>query len=71
MYHYRPVEATQFYADTGPFLTYGIAVYQGQQFLFLRPDVFTDRAVVEHICRLCTREQVEPIHLEDVIYDCL
>lgn len=71
MYVYRPVEEWGFHEDIGRFRTFGIAVYRNSRLLFLRSDVFAGRAVVEEICRLCTAEQVEPVHLEDVIEDSL
>ena len=67
MYRYEPVEESIDLPECGRFVSYGIRVLAEGQTVGFRSDVFTERAVVEEICRLCTAEQVEPVHLEDVI----
>ena len=71
MYSYHPVEETICHAEHGKFTTYGILVVCDGQILYTLSDVFADRVVVESICHMCTQEQVEPVHLNDVIYDML
>ena len=67
MYRYEPVEEWIDLPECGEFISYGIRILLDGQVWGIRSDVFTERAVVEEICRLCTAEQVEPVHLEDVI----
>ena len=35
------------------------------------PDISTDYDAVTHVAALCTREQLDPIHLFDIIQDML
>ena len=67
MYRYEPIEENWYWPECGWFVSYGIRVEQDGVTLYTRPDVFTERTLVAEICRLCTAEQVEPVHLEDVI----
>lgn len=67
MYEYRVVETTA--EDGSPI--YGLALYINGRQLCALPHLSADRQRMEQIAALCTKEQVEPIHMQDVAYDML
>lgn len=60
-------------SDLGEYFSFGIAAVcvteDKQEELFRIPDVSVDESLVKRICDLCTAEQLEPIHIYDVIED--
>ena len=69
MFEYRPIEETATDQYIGTFPTYGLELYRDGKLLQVEHDVTTDRCLAEHIAELCTSEQVEPVHIRDVIYN--
>ncbi len=57
------------------YTAYGIVVCsvennEGKEVLRI-PDVSADKSKVEELVELCNKEQLEPVHIYDVIEDCL
>ena len=67
MYQYRIVKEKVDHPDIGRFATYGVAVYKNGTLIHLQHDVSVEPEEVERLVALCNADQVEPIHLEDVI----
>ena len=67
MYQYILVEEHATDPDIGQFITYGIELRRNGELLEAEHDVDTDRRLVACIAALCAAEQVEPVHLRDVI----
>lgn len=57
----------------GDYISFGIIVCdittEKKQEMFRVSDVAVDKMVVKTMSELCTKEQLEPIHLYDVIED--
>ena len=66
-YIYETVRQPQ----TGGEHTYGIKVTSDGMLIAFTPNVSTDRQAVQRLTNLCTKEQLDPIHLNDVIEDFL
>lgn len=66
MYRYRLVAT--YATDEGRFW-FGVAVYKNHRRLAWRPAISPERQRVKAIARLCNQEQVEPVHLADVVHD--
>ena len=58
-----------FYEDLNTVITYGIRVSSKGKQIALISDVSTNETEVKDLAALCTQEQLEPIHLSDVIED--
>lgn len=71
MYKYRIVREKAYHPDIGAYHTYGIAVRENGTILQTQHDVSVERAVAKSIAVVCAEEQVEPVHMEDVIADLL
>ena len=70
-YIYKAVRQELRADELGTYVTYGIRVSSdGQQLTFVS-DVSTDEQAARHLAELCTSEQLDPIHLNDVIEDFL
>lgn len=65
MYIYRVVAST----DRNGAPTFGLALYDGDSLLRVMPGLSTDRPGLERLARLFTKEQVAPVHMEDVVED--
>ena len=50
---------------------YGIELYMNGRFVCRLSSVYPDRSKMEQLAALCTQEQVEPIHVQDVLADML
>lgn len=70
-YIYEPIRQTVVSDDLGEYVTYGIRVLSNGKPLSLVTDVSTDMDTVERLSALCTKEQLDPIHLMDVISDAI
>ena len=57
--------------ELGRYVTYGIRVSLDGRQLELVSDVTTDERAAQRLANLCTSEQLDPIHLNDVIEDLL
>ena len=59
--------------DIGNYTAFGIAVYSSvdnnPKKLMNISDISTEKKLVEDLCELCNREQLEPVHVFDVIED--
>lgn len=71
MYRYLPIKEKVVSEDLGTYTTYGIRVVyetesQSTEFGCMS-DVFTDFDRSMRFAQLCTKEQLDPIHLLDVI----
>lgn len=73
MFLYIPVEEQLTSPYVGAYRSFGIAVFritaQRRQKLAFISDVSTDEAVTSLIACRCTREQLEPVHLRNVVED--
>lgn len=61
--------------ELGKYTSYGITVYDckeniRKQITYI-PDVFTDIALAEKVIELCNKEQLDPVHLPELIEDVL
>ena len=65
MYEYRVVELK---AGDGA-TVYGIDWCMSNRALCRLSVLFPDRGKMEQIAAICTKEQVEPIHVDEVAYD--
>lgn len=65
MYEYRVAEIMT--DDKAP--VYGLDLYMNGRLLCRLSSVYPDRGKMEQIAAICTKEQVEPIHVQDVVYD--
>jgi len=57
--------------ESGDYTTYGISSNTDSQQLSLVSDVSCDLAFVNALAAKCTRLQLDPMHLQDVILDSL
>lgn len=73
MYYYCCIQEEQILPDTGCYTTFGIAALQRAKGrwrkLFSISDVSLDRHFVQGLANLCTRYQLSPCHLLDVVED--
>ena len=70
-YLYEAVRHTVISEEIGTYDTYGIRASEGGIELIFVSDVSTDGEAVERLATTCTVEQLDPIHLGDVIEDFL
>ena len=70
MYRYMLIEEELYSPDLGKYHSFGIIALDntGKVITFVS-DVSPDKALVEGICNRCTKGQLYPIHLLDVIED--
>lgn len=73
MYKYKMFAEKLNHPDIGNYTAFGIAVYSSvdnnPKKLMNISDISTDKKIVEDLCELCSREQLEPVHVFDVIED--
>lgn len=75
MYLYLPIEEQLESPYLGPYRSFGIAAFRltaqmRQQLIFIA-DVSPNEAFVSLIACRCTKEQLEPVHLRNVVEDAL
>ena len=73
MYLYIPKREHLYSAEAGSYISYGINVFHEKD-QYSTPiasisDVSIDFDSVSNLCKLCTKMQLEPIHLWDVAED--
>lgn len=72
---YQVVKGTFSHPDIGHYTSYGIKIFRVSHGklheLKTVSDVSTNEALVKQLATLCTRGQLSPIHLMDVIEDFL
>ena len=71
MFLYRPFKENVSGEVLEAYLTYGIQALQDGYIVDSISDVSANEAFVTELCELCTRLQLHPIHLIDVIEDSL
>lgn len=73
MFRYLSVSEELFSPELGAYHSFGIAVQRktaaGWQTIETISDIAADAALVEDLAARCTAEQLEPVHLPDVIED--
>lgn len=73
MFRYLTIEENLYSPDIGEYRSFGICAYQitraGLEKLFTISDVSVNVDIVSNLAKLCTEEQLEPIHLRNVTYD--
>ena len=57
--------------EIGEYFSYGIAIYVGNTNPKIISDVSLEKAPLEELCRKCTAEELDPIHIYDIIEDIL
>ena len=67
MLEYKVISETSTHPDIGSFDTFGLEVYENGTLIQTESDVSAEWDVVNRIARLCNEEQLEPVHLRDVI----
>lgn len=70
-YFYEVVRQSLTTDELGTYVTYGIRVSTERTQITFVSDISTDEHAVKHLAERCTREQLDPIHLNDVIEDFL
>lgn len=71
-YRYIPVQQTMESEELGRYSTFGIqAVLVEETPLKLISDVSPNLDEVQHLAELCTAQELDPIHLQDVVEDFL
>ena len=68
-YFYEAVRESLTSDELGVYVSYGISVSLNGQTVAFVSDVSPDGADVERLVERCNREQLDPIHLNDVIED--
>ena len=68
---YIPIKEVLFSFDLGYYCSFGIEVFEEGVLCMKISDVSPDECMVSTLASLCTSEQLEPIHLYDVIEDFL
>ena len=72
-YCYTAVKEKHQCQSIGDYVAYGIRVTAkengGEREVMYVPDVSEDEELVERLAMLCTAEELDPIHLPDVIED--
>lgn len=69
-YRYVPVQETVT-NELGTYVTYGISVRTVEEEIAFVSDVSTDRDELQAFAERCTQQQLDPLHLPDVIEDFL
>lgn len=73
MYLYQTYEERLKHPDIGSYISFGIIVLtennKQKKELFRISDVSVNKALVEKLSILCTKEQLDPVHIYDVIED--
>ncbi|MBO1680229.1 DUF6514 family protein [Bittarella massiliensis (ex Durand et al. 2017)] len=75
MFQYTVVKEALKDCEIGPYTGYGIRVIEvsscGSEEVAFVSDVSCERGVVEQLAALCTRLQLYPCHLYDVVLDAI
>lgn len=69
-YHYVPVQET-LTNELGTYVTYGISVRTVEEEIAFISDISTEWEEMQAFAEQCTRQQLDPLHLPDVIEDFL
>ncbi len=73
MYLYQTYEEKLNHTDIGDYTAFGIIVIiynkDRKDELFKVSDVSVNKSIVDNMTKLCTHEQIDPIHIYDVIED--
>ena len=70
-YVYEAIQQTLTTDELGTYVTYGIRASSEETQLAFVSDVSTDESAVRHLAERCTEQQLDPVHLENVIEDFL
>ena len=70
-YEYKPIRQTLKKKELGTYVTYGIDVKNNKQRITLVSDVTTNEYEAHNLASKCTKEQLDPIQLEEIIEDFL
>ena len=68
---YIPYEETCFRSEIGTYRSCGIAVFLGKEFLMSVSDISTEAKDVIRLAKLCSENQLSPIHFSEAIEDFL
>lgn len=75
MFLYLPIESERISPYTGPYRAFGLQVCKVRdgvnEEIICLPDISTDDSFVLHLADIFSREQLDPIHLLDVMEDLL
>lgn len=73
MFKYLSVREEVSNEEVGQYTTFGIKGFEKVGFSWEEriyiPDVTLDKTAAEFLAKICTKEQLEPLHLEDVVID--
>ena len=70
-YRYVPVQETLTSDELGTYVTYSVSVQTvSEEIAFVR-DVSTDFEEIRQLTEKCTEQQLDPVHLDDLIEDFL
>lgn len=74
MFEYLPIESKLTSPELGTYQTFGLRVLdhrsQTEEVIVIR-DISTDRSFVAHLAYVYNRNQLDPVHLLDVLEDLL
>ena len=71
-WQYATYEEEREHPDLGRYVTYGIAVCDGGGTVCQRiADIYTCKSSVDELAAACTRDQLSPCQLQDVVEDFL
>ena len=70
-YRYVPVPETLLTEDNESYVTYGLSVRTVEDEIAFVSDVSTDFEEVSRLADLCTEQELDPIHIGEVIEDFL
>ena len=70
-YRYVPVEQTLKTEEHQSYVTFGISVRTVEDEVTFISDLSTDFEAVSRLAELCTEQELDPVHLSDVIEDFL
>ena len=70
-YIYLPLTQHLYTEELGDYVSYGISVTKNGEKIYEVGDVTTDLDALSALCERCTLLRLDPIHLDDVIYDFL
>ena len=70
-YRYVPILQRMETGELGAYITYGLQVKTVEEEVAFVSDVSTEFEEVRRLADLCTEQELDPIHLQDVIEDFL
>ena len=70
-YRYVPIQQTLLSEDNDAYVTYGISVRTVEDEIAFVSDVSTEFEEVQRLAALCTEQELDPLHLMDVVEDFL